>query len=159
MLFGTQRSWFVRPERRCKDVLGFQLESRQHIVDHVRSRNFLGWVVSAALDVAVVVLSFSKRYSLCWVVSVDLASAFLVLFCSKRACLCWGVSAALPSEFLVLFRSKRACRCWGVSTTFNNFNLREFGSSPPVHFRFHVAMLDSNCLLDSNCYLPTASTM
>jgi hypothetical protein len=37
MLFG---SWFFRPERRCKDVLGFQLESRQRIVDHVRNRNF-----------------------------------------------------------------------------------------------------------------------
>jgi hypothetical protein len=42
MLFGTQRAWFVRPERRCKDVLGFKLESRQRVVDHVRSRNFLG---------------------------------------------------------------------------------------------------------------------
>jgi hypothetical protein len=42
MLFGKQRSWFVRPERICKDVLGFQLESRQRIVDHVRSRKFLG---------------------------------------------------------------------------------------------------------------------
>jgi hypothetical protein len=40
MFFGTQRSWFVRPERSCKDVLGFQLESRRRIVDHVRSRNF-----------------------------------------------------------------------------------------------------------------------
>jgi hypothetical protein len=37
MLFGTQRAWFVRPERICKDVLGFQLESRQRIVDHVRT--------------------------------------------------------------------------------------------------------------------------
>jgi hypothetical protein len=31
MPFGTQRSWFVRPERRCKDVLGFQLESSRTI--------------------------------------------------------------------------------------------------------------------------------
>jgi hypothetical protein len=37
MLYGTQRSWFVRPERRCKDVLGFKLESRQRIADHVRT--------------------------------------------------------------------------------------------------------------------------
>jgi hypothetical protein len=40
MLFCTQRSWFVRPERRRKDVSGFQLESKQRIVDHARSTNF-----------------------------------------------------------------------------------------------------------------------
>jgi hypothetical protein len=60
-------------------------------------RYFLCWVVSSALDVAVVVLPFSKRYFLCWVFSAALASEFLVLFRSKRASRCWGVK---EKEFL-----------------------------------------------------------
>jgi hypothetical protein len=96
--------------------------------------------MSAALASAFLVLLCSKRACRCWGISAALAPAFLVLFCSKRACRCWGISAALASAFLVLFCAKRACRCWGVSATLNNFILREFGSSRPIHFRFLVAL-------------------